>query len=378
MSTAQLAAEETPAAWLRVVRDTPYVFSAGLYDNLTMIRRWVLLGEGFCDRPDRHVLFDQRGRFLTWLNDSPTLAETQQRLNSVRELLYQKGRVHRWIGGTLTETGYPFALSCKQPHVDLADSLDRLFGRDPDDLVWGQWDGMRVGRKEAPVPLIELVLQVFRQRAGQVGLEVSDEFVRTLLGQLIVESGVRKHSVSAARAVGLLQLRPEVLSDCRLPRRFHLHRMAQVDCAVRLYVQIDRNLRPLFEARFGALPAAKRQRLYALLLTQTYHAGIGRMRELLGDGEPGRAARSLAEDHGRYTAEDLALGIVFHNLGRVDLGLASLFYLVDVAIAGDQVCDAVRRRQLSYPATVALRESVCAVPETRPEELTPARPPENS
>lgn len=352
-------AEETPAPWLRVVRDTPYVFSAGFYDNLKKIRRWVLLGEGFCDRPNRHVLFDHRGRFLTWLEDAETPAATQQRLNEVRETLYRQGRVHRWIGGAIQETGYPFALSCTQPHVDVRASLDRLFGVDSADRVWGTWDGMRMGRKEAPVPLIELVLQVFQERAARQGLALDPEIAAAFLGQIIIESGVRKHSYSAARAIGLLQLRPEVLRDCQLPERFHLHRMAQVDCAVRLYEQIDRNLKPVFHERFHALPEAKRKRLYSLLLLQAYHGGFGRIRDLLGEGESGVAAQKLLSDHERYSAEDLALGMVFHNLGRVDLGLASLYYLVDVAIAGEKVCEAVERREVSYPAMQGFRNSVC-------------------
>lgn len=352
-------AEESPAAWLRVVRDTPYVFSAGVYDNLTIIRRWVLLGGGFCDPSDRHVLFDQRGRFLAWIEDSGTLAETQQRLNRVRETLYQNGRVHRWIGGTMREIGYPFALSCTQPHVDMPESLDRLFGSDPADRVWGTWDGMRVGRREAPVPLIELVLRVFYERAERQDSEANASVARTFLGQIIVESGVRKRSFSAARAVGLLQLRPEVLRDCRLPKRFHLHRMAQVDCAVNLYQQIDRNLRPLFDERFGRLPAAKRERLYALLLVQAYHSGIGRIRKMLGEGEPGIAAKRLAAEHERYSAEDLALGIIFHNLGRIDLGLASLYYLVDVAIASEAVCRETERRAVASPVIERFRHATC-------------------
>ncbi|QKK10675.1 MAG: hypothetical protein HND59_02755 [Pseudomonadota bacterium] len=40
----------------------------------------------------------------------------------------------------------------------------------------------------------------------------------------------------------------------------------------------------------------------------------------------------------RFSAEDLALGIIFHNMGRIGLGLSSLYYLVDVAIAGEALC----------------------------------------
>lgn len=336
-------ANEPSAAWPRVVRDTPYAYSAGLHENLATIRRWVLLGEGYCSEPGRHILFDQRGTFLTWFDNPSTLEATQQHLNEVRRMLHQEQRVHRWIAGDRAETGYPFALNCDQPHVDIAQARDRLLGVDPADRVWGTWDGMTAGSRDQPIPLIDLVLQVLREKAERQGFAVSDRLVRAILGQLIIESGARKHSVSAARAVGLLQLRPEVLDDCELAEPFHLHRMAQVDCVVRLYQQIDRNLRPLFDARFGRLPEAKRESLYALLLVQTYHSGMGRMQQLLGDGDTGAAARELAANQARYNAEDLALGIIFHNMGRIGLGLYSLYYLVDVGIAGAAVCRAAPR-----------------------------------
>lgn len=333
-------AEQEPAPWLQVIRDTPYVFSDGLYRNLSTIRRWVLLEQSYCAEPDRHILFDHRGRFLTWFENRDTVAENQQLLNELRQTLYREDRVHRWIEGATNETGYPFALRCDQPHVDLQAALGRLLGNEPEDRVWGTWDGMTAGSESDPIPLIDLVRMVFRIKAERQGFEPSDAVVSAFLGQIMIESGARKRSFSAQQAVGLLQLRPEVLVDCELEERFHLHRMAQVDCAVRLYQQNDRNLRPAFEDRFGHLPEDKRETLYSLLLVQAYHGGIGRVRQLLGDDEPGRAARHMAEDAGRYSARDLALGMVYHNMGRIELGLSSLYYLIDVAIATELVCDA--------------------------------------
>ncbi|WP_108124254.1 hypothetical protein [Saccharospirillum mangrovi] len=335
-----LRAETSTAPWLQVVRDTPYVFSAGLYDNLATIRRWVLLGESYCIESQRHLLFDQRGRFLTWFDNPGDVAANQIELNAVRERLYRDGEVHRWIAGSATETGYPFALRCDQPHVDLAASLDRLLGTTEEDRVWGTWDGITAGSPEQPWSLAEVVIEVMQTQAKRRGYDITPAMQRAFLGQILIESGARKRSFSAAQAVGLLQLRPEVLADCELAERFYLHRMAQVDCAVRLYQQNDRNLRPAFEQRFGDLPQLKRERLYSLLLVQAYHGGIGRMLALLGDGEEGRAGRELAADAERYSAEDLALGLVFHNLGRISLGLDSLYYSVDVAIAAEAVCNA--------------------------------------
>lgn len=330
---------QPPAPWLQVIRDTPYVFSDGFYRNISVIRRWVLLEESYCEQPGRHILFDQRGRFMTWFENEQSVAENQRRLNRIRKTLYEDDRVHRWIGGSATETGYPFALRCDQPHVDLSAAIERLLGTDPKDRVWGTWDGMVAGSEDEPIPLIELVRQVFSDKARRQGYQPDKAVVQAFTGQILIESGARKESFSAARAVGLLQLRPEVLADCEIDERFHLHRMAQVDCAVRLYQQNDRNLRPVFNERFGHLPQAQRERLYSLLLVQAYHGGIGRLMQLLGDGEPGAAARYFAADAERYSAEDIALGLVFHNMGRISLGLDSLYYLIDVRIATEAVCD---------------------------------------
>ncbi|MEX0623987.1 MAG: hypothetical protein WD251_08795 [Saccharospirillum sp.] len=337
------AATETvppPAPWLQVIRDTPYVFSDGFYQNISIIRRWVLLEQSYCGQPDRHILFDQRGRFLTWFENEATVAENQQRLNQLRDTLYQEDRVHRWIAGSATETGYPFALRCDQPHVDLDAAIDRLLGIDPADRVWGTWDGMSAGSEQEPIALVDLVLQVFNDKAARQGFQPDDAVMEAFIGQIVIESGARKESFSASRAVGLLQLRPEVLADCEIAERFHLHRMAQVDCAVRLYQQNDRNLRPVFDQRFGHLPDDQREQLYSLLLVQAYHGGIGRLMQLLGDDEPGAAAQHFAADAGRYSPEDIALGLVFHNMGRISLGLDSLYYLIDVRIATEAVCAA--------------------------------------
>ncbi|WP_051207716.1 hypothetical protein [Saccharospirillum impatiens] len=347
--------EPTPAPWLQVIRDTPYVFSDGFYQNISIIRRWVLLEQSYCEQPDRHILFDQRGRFLTWFENEASVAENQERLNRIREQLYRDERVHRWVGGAASETGYPFALRCDQPHVDLNAAIDRLLGTEQEDRVWGTWDGMVAGSEQNPIPLIDLVQQVFQDKAERQGFDPGDAVVQAFVGQILIESGARKESFSAAQAVGLLQLRPEVLGDCEIAERFHLHRMAQVDCAVRLYQQNDRNLRPVFERRFGHLPDAQREQLYSLLLVQAYHGGIGRMMQLLGEDEPGAAARQFARDAERYSAEDIALGLVFHNMGRISLGLDSLYYLVDVSIATEAACTA--RPDACEPVTSATQST---------------------
>lgn len=67
---------------------------------------------------------------------------------------------------------------------------------------------------------------------------------------------------SSDNALGMLQLKPEVLNVCGIDKRFYQHRMAQVDCAVRLYVMIRRNLKPAFSSVFGHLDKIKQQSLF--------------------------------------------------------------------------------------------------------------------
>ena len=58
--------------WLDVVRQTPYWESQGMASNLTTIRRWVLLSEGYCSKPQRHILFDRRGQFVGFIDNADT------------------------------------------------------------------------------------------------------------------------------------------------------------------------------------------------------------------------------------------------------------------------------------------------------------------
>ncbi len=324
--------------WLDVVRQSPYQITKGFYKNISIIRRWVLLEEGFCENKDRHILFNRRGHFLGYLDNLTAPEQNQQALNQLRKKLFEEGRVSLWAEGTLDRTGYPFALACNQPHANIYASLDRMLGKNQEDLVWGTWDGMTIGSKDAPLPLAKVVLGVYDQRSLQTGTTWSNIVVHHLLGQILIESGARKLSFSSASAIGLLQLRPEVLNDCQTPPSFYLHRMAQIDCALKLYRQNHRNLLPAFANRFDQLPEAKKETLYAMLLVQAYHGGIGRILTLLGDGIPGKAARYYADHHNNFAAEDIALGMIFHNMGRQQLGMASLYYLIDVEVATEALC----------------------------------------
>lgn len=163
----------------------------------------------------------------------------------------------------------------------------------------------------------------------------------TLAGKALIESGGQQAAHSAADARGIMQLSTAALTDCGLSEEFHFHRLAQVDCALRLLEQNHRNLEPVFKEKFGHLPQKKADKLYAMLLVQAYHGGIGRITSLLIDSEISKPATYFAQHHQNFTAGDIALGMIFHNLGRNQLSFASLYYVVDVAIATEEACKVV-------------------------------------
>ena len=267
--------------WLHVVRQTPYWESQGMARNLATIRRWVLLSEGYCSKPQRHILFDRRGRFVGFIDNADSVAATNRRLNETRERLAAERRVADWSPGTDMSQGYPFALACDQRYVDMDQAIARMVGSEKDYRLWGTWDGMSVGSANDPVSLVTLIHTVYEHLEDQGRISFPVSVMPVFLGKTIIESGGVKHALSNVSARGIMQLRPSVLDDCEIPKDFHLHRMAQVDCALRLVEQNDRNLQQPFNTVFGKLPEKKRRLLYGLLLTQAYQSGLGPMIELL-------------------------------------------------------------------------------------------------
>jgi len=333
-----VASAERVDNWLDVVRQTPHWESQGVARNLITIRRWVLLSEGYCSKPQRHILFDRRGQFLSFIDNADTSEATIRRLNEARERLVAEQRVADWSPGSDRSPGYPFALSCDQPYVDMNEAIARMVGSEKDYRLWGTWDGVRVGSAASPASLVTLIRTMYEHLKDQGRISFPASVMPAFMGKTMIESGGIKHALSTESARGIMQLRPSVLDDCEIPKDFRLHRMAQVDCALRLVEQNDRNLRQPFNAVFGKLPEKKRQLLYGLLLTQTYQIGVGRMIELLQDEELGRAAQYFAAHADHFSAEDIQVGMIYHNLGRRDLGMLSLYYVTDVGIATEALC----------------------------------------
>ena len=323
--------------WQEIIRATPYYSSIGFTNNLMDIRRWVLLSNGYCEVAQRHIVFDRRGAFLGWMSNPEDPEDRQQKLNELRERLYNEKAVADWLPGAEQLSGYPFALSCDQPDVDLDAAIERLLVRD----VWGTWDGLVAGSEDKPVSLIDTAQLVWNHRQLQLKEPLDAIDFSLFLAQLIIESGAKKRALSRVNAIGILQLRESVLKDCNIPERHWRHRMAQVDCSVRLYVLNRRNIEPLFTQAFGHLPEQKRNRLFSILLMQTYHSGIGNMKRLLTDTDQGRATAYFALHHEKFTAEDIATGMIFHNLGRAPWGWESLYYLIDIEIAEQTLCQRI-------------------------------------
>ena len=345
---AQETAEREQDDWTRVVRDSPYWISQGVYRNILTIRSWVLEETAYCKEPERHILFDMRGQFLAWMSNGNTREHTQARLNDTRRSLHESGRTEVWVPGSPDRTGYPFALACDQPHVNLDESVARYLGTLPADRIWGAWDDLSFASGTSPGSLHDALMMVHRQRTRQNRLNLPKALPRYLAGQILIESGGQVRAHSGANARGILQLSPSALSDCRIKPRNYWHRLAQIDCALKLTDQNARNLRPAFNQRFGKLPETKRNRLFTLLLVQAYHGGAGRVKALLEDQELSRPAAYFAGHQERYTAGDIAFGMVFHNLGRERLGLASLYYVADVQLATEALCRTARLKNSEF------------------------------
>lgn len=324
--------------WQDIIRKAPYWSSQGVYSNILDIRRWVLEESGYCSDPERHLLFDHRGQFLGYISNGKDSEQTQQRLNATRKAMAGSGRSTGWTPGGDGITGYPFALGCDQPHARLAEARARYLGRSSGDGLWGRWDDLDFASEQSPGSLHEALLYVTRTRQQQQRIDLPEGLIRSLAGMILIESGARARAHSTAGAIGILQLTPRVLSDCGIAANNHWHRLAQLDCALKLMMQNARNLQPVFDERFGHLPQAKKDPLFSLMLIQAYHGGATRVSRLLNDEELDGAARYFAEHHERFSAGDIAFGMIFHNLGRNRLGLASLYYVADVELATEALC----------------------------------------
>jgi hypothetical protein len=324
--------------WQDVIRASPYWESQGVHANLVTLRRWVLAGEAWCEDEDRHILFDRRAIFLGYLTTEDDREGNQGRINARREQLAAAGRIDVWVAGEPGRIGYPFALSCRQPDARLADALARYTGDDESARLWGTWDGMRIGSEQAPVSLHEAIREVYRHRHASGRISLPEHVLSTLAGKVIIESAGVREALSPAGARGIMQLSRSALDDCQLDERFHLHRLAQIDCALYLLEQNHRNLQPVFDEHFADLPSDKQEQLYDMLLLQAYHGGVGLVQRLFTDPDLNAATRYFARHEARFTAGDIALGMIFHNLGRSRLGFASLYYVTDVGIATQAAC----------------------------------------
>ncbi len=325
--------------WQDIVRTSPYWHSQGSHANLMQVRGWILQQQEYCLDGNRHVLFDHRGQFVGYIDNDEDREINQERINVKRELLADSAVVPIWLKGESNVRGYPFAINCDQPFAYLGDAMARFAGQDEQDLLYGSWNGLSIGSKDQPVSLKQALERVYQHHQLLGITTLPEDVVSLLAAKMLIESGGRSHVVSHTNAKGIMQLMPAVLSDCNIPAAYHFHRIAQMDCALRLLEQNHRNLRPSFELVFGQLPESKREELYSLMLIQAYHGGGGRIRSLLVNEQFNGPALYFAEHHQHFTAGDIAVGLVYHNMGRNGLGFASLYYVSDVSVARDYLCN---------------------------------------
>ncbi|MCC5451221.1 transglycosylase SLT domain-containing protein [Rheinheimera sp. UJ51] len=321
------------AYWTDVVRTKTFDESQGVYDNMMNVRRWILMRSGHCTERNRHVIFDMRGNVLTYLDDADNALQTQLNINQSRQALVQQGSALAWVEGNSQTVGYPFAISCHQPHVDLPRAIARYLGEAPEGRLSGNWNGIKVGTPQKPMSIHEVLQTVYKKRVQQKRITLPASLLPDLTGMLIIESGGVREAKSKANARGILQLPPSALKDCSVPINKQLHSIAQVDCALWLLERNHCMLQPVFAATFYHLPEDKQEQLYRLLLLQAYHGGPGRVKSLLLDTELNAPATYFAANHQNFSAGDIAFGKMFHNLGRNRLGFASLYYTADIRIA---------------------------------------------
>lgn len=321
------------SSWTEVVRTKAFDDSQGVYDNMMSVRRAILTRSGYCSDLNRHLLFDMRGNLLKYVEDAANSQQTQVKINQSRQELAQQGLVPTWVAGSSNSVGYPFAIRCHQPYVDLPRAIARYLGEHPDGRLSGNWNGISVGTPKKQASLHDVLQTVYKRRVQQKRITLPANLLPDLAGMLIIESGGVREAKSKANARGILQLTPTALKDCGVPANKQLHRIAQVDCALWLFERNHRMLQPVFAVTFGHLPEDKQEQLYRLLLIQAYHGGPGRVRSLLLDAELNKPATYFAANHQQFSAGDIAFGMVFHNLGRNRLGFASLYYTADIRIA---------------------------------------------
>lgn len=342
---ASVTAVEPLDNWHEAARKKPMTSAAGAFDNIQAIRQWVLYGQQVCTDKDKHILFDGVGNFLT---DVPTRKherkENQAKINQVRESLAKDARIEFWSPGKLTNPGYPFALACEQPDVDMKKATERFLGQNKSDRFHGTFAGVKVGSDKKTASLHEALKTVYDTRRKQGKLTFSSSQLGYLSGQVLIESGGKRDVKSTAKAVGVLQLLPSVLNKCGVKKGHYFNRIAQIDCALQLTEQNHRLLKAPFEERFASLPPAKKAELYDLLLIQAYHGGVGRLRALLVDPDLSQPAQYYAKDHSPFSAGDIAFGMIFNNLGKKQLGMASLYYVADVTLAARELCNHQKMR----------------------------------
>lgn len=334
------ACKYTPLNLKQVVRCTPYVASIGFAERLSQIRLWVLDNSHICDVKDQHIFFDVDGRVVSVHHDpkNDSRRVVQRDLNKHRQQLANKSHLGLYVNGNLFSSGYPFTYSCHTKEILVSQAINRFFGIKEKDRFYGHWNGIQIGGPSDKKSLFEAMQIAYAKRKSRY-YTLTERDIRWLSGQMIIESGARRDIVSTAGAQGLMQLLPIVLKDCRIPKRHWRHRVAQIDCAMMLTHRMNLYLAPKIKQTFGHLPEEKRHEISHRLTVQAYHGGMGNVSKALNtrNKSEGAAARYFAKNYQDISGASIATGLIFHNIGRLPYGMASIRYVTDVAVAKDLI-----------------------------------------
>jgi hypothetical protein len=327
-----------------LMRKMPYQhLKAGVAENWKRARRDILLGEGICRDPKKHVLLSFNGEHVATIGNRSSKRATQSKINRTRRQLAKKRR-EGYVLGTYSRIGYPFAFGCDAEYSErFLYGVKSYFGKTSGSRLKGSWKGVHF-RKPASIRTVLKTLDDKKRRQGKISYP--KRVSHLLFGLLAIESGGYKKARSKANARGILQILPSQLKRCGVPRMYYYHRIAQADCALTLLESIHRHIYDDFLVRFRHLPRKKGEELYARLMVQSYHTGMETVRKLLnGRGSESKAARYYAKHQHVFSAADIALGMMMHNIGRGSLriGLASARYVIDAEV-GLQALEAYKRK----------------------------------
>jgi hypothetical protein len=326
-----VAITETYNSLSDFVRNQPYdVITEDVFENWYELRSWVLLSDGPCGEKDSHIFANINGEYLGCFKNDSSLVSQQGFIDQYRKELYEQNISDVVLN---QRSGYPFAYNCD--NESFKEAIGRMTGDSTDYLLSGSWEHISVPEQN-PISIIEAVHLINEKNNHNL----PEDILKRFFGQIVIESRGKKDLRSRKGARGMMQILPSVLERCGVEPQYYEHRFAQIDCALD---QLNRSYHIMQSRVDRALPnidATRRDELAQWMATHAYHAGSGRMSRLFGPTRTGAAARELnqhSEKYKNFTAEDLGIFLINHNIGRDGIGRATMKYTLDTQVAGDAI-----------------------------------------